>query len=33
MLWGPTKSLLFVGVQVRMPISELKDWLEKKMEF
>ena len=26
--WGPAKSLLFAGAQVRLPISELKNWLE-----
>ena len=31
--WGPTKSLLFVGAQVRMPISELKDWLAEKIAY
>jgi len=31
--WGPTQSLLCVGAQVRVPIGELKAWLEEKLAY
>ncbi len=31
--WGPAKSELFVGAQVRLPISELKAWLDAKLAY
>ena len=31
--WGPAKSLLVAGAQVRVPISELKSWLEEKLAY
>jgi len=32
-LGAPQKALLFVGAQVRVPISELKAWLEEKLAY
>ena len=31
--WGPRQSKLCRGEQVRVPISELKSWLEEKLAY